>query len=130
MRWSWAFSGYDFWSDVGFKRIIQLCLRIGPRGTGAKAGRLLGGSALLQVRGIPFVVRIFRTPKAARMSSGPERAALLVCRFQAQNINISLALERELARASLGPSSCPSSFPRALTIEHHRAQTPAKPHNI
>lgn len=64
------------------------------------------------------------------MSNGPERAALLVCQFQAQNINISLALERELAEASLGPSSCPSSFPRALTIEHQRAQTPAKPHSV
>ena len=62
----------------------------------------------------PCVVRIFRMSKSAKLSHGPEHGALLLCEFQAQDINISLELERELARASLGPpsSSSPLKGPR------------------
>lgn len=62
--------------------------------------------------------------KSAKLSDGPEHDALLLCEFQAQDINISLELERELARASLGP--CSSSSPRALTSECSGAQTTVK----
>lgn len=54
----------------------------------------------------PCVVRIFRTPKAARLSNGPEQGVLLLCEFQAQDINTCLDLERQLVRASVGP--CPT----------------------
>ena len=62
--------------------------------------------------------------KSAKLSDGPEHGALLLCEFQAQDINISLELERELARASLGPRC--SSSPRALTSVCSGAQTPVK----
>ena len=72
----------------------------------------------------PCVVRIFRMSKSAKLSHGPEHGALLLCEFQAQDINISLELERELARASLGPRC--SSSPRALASVCSGAQTPVK----
>ena len=76
----------------------------------------------------PCVVRIFRMTKSAKLSDGPEHDALLLCEFQAQDINISLELERELARASLGP--CFSSYPRARTSECSGAQTAVKPGGV
>lgn len=47
-----------------------------------------------------------------------QNVLLSLCVNLKLNINTSLALERELARASLGPSPYPSSFLRALPMEH------------
>lgn len=67
----------------------------------------------------PCVVKIFSRPQSARMPRGPAWAALLLCKLQAQEIHTSLALERELSGAFLGPSTCPPFFPWAFSTGRH-----------
>lgn len=59
----------------------------------------------------PCVVRIFRMSVSAKLSDGPEHGALLLCEFQAQDINISLELERELKGLPGPPAPLPLQGP-------------------
>lgn len=92
-------------------------LRIGPRGTGAKAGRLIGGSVLLQLRDVPLRGEEFWNAQGCQnVCLLGQNVLLYLCVNLKLNGNISLALERELA--PLGPSPFPTSFLRALPMEH------------
>ena len=111
------------WSDLCVLRSLSCGVENGPKGdrsTSRRPVRRLMHSSQREM--YPWVVRIFRMSVSAKLSDGPEHGALLLCEFQAQDINISLELERELARASLGP--CSSSSPRAFTSKCSGAQTP------